>query len=174
MLLSFALWAEFGLKKNIDNVLELRRVDPKEIKNPALNFVLPRAMDNVVERSVLEVCQAWELLNKKLKEVGLRTIGTTNRDYQHLKRIRNKLVAHRIENLVVTYRHLSWYRRTYGDFESVLGLVKRVAQRVAIRINDLERKGHLWSESITAGSPAQVRQSDLRALINAAKAHGIN
>ena len=115
-LLSFALWVKFGLKQSIQNVVELKRANPPGIKNPVLTFVVPRVMNYVVERFVLEVCQAWELLSAQLKRKGLRSIGVSHKDYRHLKRIRNKLVAHKIENNLKTRRHEAWYKRTYGNY----------------------------------------------------------
>ena len=173
MLLSFALWAEYGLVQSIKNVVELQRAAPPDIKNPVLTFVVPRAMNHVVEQSVLEVHQAWELLNKELKRLGLRTLGTSHKDYKHLRRIRNKLVAHRIENVLKTSRHLSWYKRTYGTYDSVLELAARAAHRVVDRIKKLEQSGRIFADSVSANSAPIVTRQDIRSLLEAAKAHGI-
>ena len=172
-LLSFALWAKFGLKQSIQNVVELKRADLPGIKNPVLTFVVPRAMNYVVERFVLEICQAWELLNTQLERKGLRSIGVSHKDYRHLKRIRNKLVAHKIENNLKTRRHETWYKRTYGNYELVLALVQRAAERVAARVEQLEFAGHLQGASVSAPGAPVITQADITLLIEALKKHGI-
>lgn len=172
-LIEFAAWVECGMKPSIQNVLELKKIDPPGLKNPVLLFVVPRAMNYVVERFAVEVVQAWELLNRELKRQGRRTLGVTNKDYHHLKRIRNKLVAHKIENSLASPKHEAWYKRTYGNFESVLALILRVAERVAERIRKLEEIGNLWAKSVSAKSVAPFVLADVQALLAAVKAHGI-
>ena len=100
-------------------------------------------------------------------------MGVTNKDYRHLKRIRNKLVAHKIENTLASSRHETWYRKTYGNFESVLALIARVAERVADRIRRLEASGELWSKSLRAKAVPTFLLADVQALLAAVKAHGI-
>jgi len=171
-LIEFALWVDYGMKPSIQNVLELKKINPPGLKNPVLLFVVPRAMNYVVERFVVEVVQAWEVLNIELKRQGRRTFGITNKDYRHLKRIRNKLVAHRIENSLTSAKHHAWYKKTYGNFDSVLALIVRVAERVAHKIRKLEATGSLWSKSTTTKAVAPFTLADVQALL-AIKAHGI-
>lgn len=172
-LLEFAVWVDSGMKPSIQNVLELKKINPPGLKNSVLLFVVPRAMNYVVERFAVEVVQAWELLNGELKRQGRRTLGVTNKDYRHLKRIRNKLVAHKIENSLASSKHEAWYRKTYGNFESVLAPIARVAERVADRIRRLEAKGKLWAKALAAKSVAPFAVADIQALLGAVKAHGI-
>ena len=172
-LLSFALWVKCGLKPSVQNVVALKRANPPGIKNPVLTFVVPKAMNYVVERFVLEVVQAWEALNAELKRQGLRSLGINHKDYRHLKRIRNKLVAHKIENNLKTRRHEAWYKRTYGNFESVLSLIERAADRVAVRIERLESSGQLYAMTVSAKSVRVIKQHDIEALFAALKREGI-
>jgi hypothetical protein len=172
-LASFALWVRFGFKQSIENVGELKRANRTGITNPVLTFVVPRAMNYVVERFVLEVVQAWELLNTEQKRRRLRPIGVSHKDYRHLKRIRNKLVAHKIENNLRTARHESWYKRTYGSYEAVLALVQRAAERVAGRVEQLEAKGHIRARRVSAPADPRITSEDISALLHALKQHGI-
>jgi hypothetical protein len=173
VLLEFVVWVDSDMKPSIQNVVELKKINPPGLKNPVLLFVVPRAMNYVVERFAVEVVQAWELLNKELKRQGRRTLGVTNKDYRHLKRIRNKLVAHKIENSLASSRHETWYRKTYGNFETVLALIARVAERVADRIHRLEARGELWTKSLRARAVTPIVLADVQALLVALKAHAI-
>jgi proline dehydrogenase len=103
-LLEFSLWFQTGMATSIHNVVELKKANPPGIRNPLLRFVVPRAMNYVVERFVLEVEQAWVLVNAELRRQGLRTLGVSDKHYRHLKKIRNKLVAHKIENSLKSRR----------------------------------------------------------------------
>jgi hypothetical protein len=172
-LLEFPVWVEYGMKPSIKNVLELTKINPPGLKNPMLLFVVPRAMNYVVERFVVEVVQAWEVLNSELKRQGRRTLGVTNKDYRHLKRIRNKLVAHKIENSLASPKHKSWYKRAYGSFGSVLALVLRVSERIVEQIRKLEATGNLRAKSVRTKFVAPFTLADVQALLTAVKAHGI-
>ena len=172
-LLEFTLWVEYGMNASIKNVLELKKANPPDITNPVLLFVVPRAMNYIVERFVIEVFQAWGLLNNELKRQQLRTLGVTNKDYKHLKRIRNKLVAHKIENSLATTRHEVWYKKAYGNFEGVLELISRVATHIADKIRKLEAAGNLSTHPISTKVVAPFSVDDIQALLVAIKAHGI-
>lgn len=172
-LLAFSLWFETGMKHSVHNVLELKKANPPGLRNPVLRFVVPRAMNYVVERFVLEVEQAWALLNQELKRQGLRTLGVSHKNYRHLKRIRNKLVAHKIENSIATARYENWYKKTYGNFENVLALVMRVAERIHRTVQQLEVSSRLRARSVTVKDAPRFEAQDIEALLAAAKAHGI-
>ena len=172
-LIEFSLWFEDGMTNSIHNVLELNMANPPGLKNPVLRFVVPHAMSHIVERFVLEVEQAWVLLNQELRRQGLRTLGVTNKDYRHLKKIRNKLIAHNIENSIATARYNNWYKRTYGSFESILELVTRVAERIHQTIQVLVSRGKLSARSVAVIGTPNFTVKDIEALLAAAKAHGI-
>ena len=124
-------------------------------------------MSNVVEGAVLEVVQAWELTNSELKRQGRRHLGVSHPDYKHLKRIRNKLVAHRIENLAKTERHRRWYKRTYGSYASVLALVARVAQRVASKVSAMELAGLIRAKSVSVRVSEEFTNEEFQSLLRA-------
>ena len=54
-LLEFTHWVDSGMKLSIQNVLELKKINPPGLRNPVLLFVVPHAMNHVVERFVMEV-----------------------------------------------------------------------------------------------------------------------
>jgi hypothetical protein len=172
-LLNFALWYELSMTANFSNCLELKRAKPHGLKNPVLLFVVPRAMNHVVERAVLEIEFAWCLLNEELKRQKRRGLGVSDRSYRHLKRIRNKLVAHRVENLLKAKRHLAWYQRAYGSFESILALVRKVGGRVHDKVRALEAEGHLRATGTSAKHVAPFSVKDVEAIFGALKGHGI-
>lgn len=169
----FVLWFDHGLQNSIHNVLELKKINPPGLKNPILLFVVPRAMNYVVERFTLEVVQAWEILNKELKREGLRTLGVTNKDFRHLKKMRNKLVAHKVENSITSARYLNWYKNKYGNFESVLALVIRVAERIRHKIQWLESNGKIVVQHSATRSVQRFELKDIESLLSSLKSSGI-
>src|SRR5712691_2502149 len=96
----FTGWVGAGMEQSIRNCLELKSAVPVDLTNPILRFVVPRTREHVAQRLVLDAVEAWDLLNAELRRQGQRPLGTSDKDYRHLKRIRNKLVAHQAENLV--------------------------------------------------------------------------
>jgi hypothetical protein len=171
--LEFSLWFRTGMATSVHNVVELKKANPPGLQNPVLRFVVPRAMNYVVERFVLEVEQAWALLNEELKRQGLRSLGVSDKHYRHLKKIRNKLVAHKIENSLKSKRYENWYKRTYGNFESVLALVTKVAERIHLKVQELETKGDLKAHSLSTRDAPRFEAKDIQALLAAAKGYGI-
>lgn len=169
----FSRWVHVGMKPAVANVVLLANTNPAGLTNPILRFVVPRALANVVERYAVEVVQAWELTNKELKRHGMRTLGVSNKDFRHLKKIRNKLVAHKIENNVRTSRYESWYRKTYGSYATVLALIERVATRTVDGIRRLEHKGLLGAHSYSLPSVPEIKQADIDALLAALRKEGI-
>ena len=170
---SFSRWVYTGMKPTIANVVLLANTNPAGLTNPILRFAIPRALANVVERYSVEAVQAWELTNKELKRHQMRTLGVSNKDYKHLKKIRNKLVAHKIENIVKTDRHEAWYQKTYGSYASVLALIDRVATRVETGIRRLEKKALLGNPQYRLSSVPEITATDIESLLSALKKAGI-
>ena len=172
-LAEFCLWFDVGLDPSIHNVLELKKANPPGITNPVLRFAVPRAMNYVVERFALEVVQAWELVNEELRRNQMRTMGVTNRDFRHLKRIRNKLIAHKVENFLRSQRHENWYKKTYGSYESVLALIRRVAEKVDAKIRLLQAKGLIPPLAVSSRRVDKFGAGEIDALLAALKAKGV-
>src|SRR3989344_1052966 len=172
-LLDCGLWFETGMDTTIHNCLELAKAARPDLKNPILRFVVPRAVDGVVERFVLEIEQAWALTDEELKHQGLRPLGVSDRNYRHLKRIRNKLTAHRIENQVKSSRHKNWYTRTYGSYERVFDLLRSVATRIYKKVQYLEATRRIVLNSATAPAVDKFYVKDIEALYAAMKAHNV-
>jgi hypothetical protein len=168
----FVGWVGAGMDQSIRNCLELKSAIPANLANPILRFVIPRTREHVAQRLVLDAVEAWDLLNAELKRQGLRPLGTSDRDYRHLKRIRNKLVAHGAENLVKTSRHKTWYQRNY-DYERMLSLVRRVAQGISTKVEDLTNQGRIARRRVTTTKVPQFGRQDVEALLDAIRAHGI-
>lgn len=168
----FTEWFGAGMEHSIRNCLELKTSIPANLTNPILRFVVPLAREHVAQRFALDVVQAWDLLNVELRRQGLRPLGVSDRDYRHLKRIRNKLVAHGVENLVKTKRHKIWYYSTY-DYERVLSLIHRVAQRISSKVQGLIDQGRMTPRPVTARKVSKFGRKDVEALLAAMKAHGI-
>lgn len=161
------------MKPSIANVSALAQANPVGLTNPVLRFVVPRALNYVVERFAVEVVQAWELTNKELKRHGMRTLGVSHKDFRHLKKVRNKLVAHKIENTIKTTSYETWYKKTYGSFSAVLALVERTANRAVEGIRRLEARGAISREQFRLPSIPEVTEADIAALLNALKKQSI-
>jgi hypothetical protein len=174
VLLSFRVWVQGSLRQSLSNAVVITKTDPKTLKNPFLIFVVPRALDHVVENSVVNTVQAWELLAAYLKKHKKRRLNSNDKHFRHLKRIRNKLVAHKVENMIATRRHESWYKRTYGSYETVLALVENVANAIANRIEELETRGILRPRSMSMRHVPEVTVESVQQLFDALRKHGID
>jgi len=140
-----------NMKTNINNVLVLKKCGikaGKNVTNPIIRFTFDRAMTHVLERSLLEIVSAYELVNKELIRHGIRRLGFANQDYKDLKIMRNKLLAHKIENSLKTERYKKWYSKKYGDYEKTFDLILRVSERIVKKIEYLELKEFIGEKLI--------------------------
>lgn len=172
-LANFCLWFEHIFPAIMHNSLTLKKAAKPDLNNAVLLFAFPRAVDGVVERMMLELEQAWAMTNAELGRHQLRQLGQSAKDYRHIKRIRNKLVAHRIENAVRAPQHRKWYANTYGSYEAVFKLAERVGTRVSQKISLLERRGLLQVRSAAGRAVRKFTIEDVDALYTALRAHGI-
>lgn len=172
-LAEFRLWVDTVLSTTVANCLVLKDTARRDMKNSVLLFVFPRAVNGVVERCILEVEYAWVLTDRELRRHGLRGLGSSNKHYRHLKRIRNKLVAHKVENALKTDRYSTWYKKTYGSYEAIFSLIQKVAGRVIEKIDLLEDRDLLTVGSISIQGVAAFSSSEMEDLYAALKAKGI-
>jgi hypothetical protein len=173
VLLDFSRWFDANMRTIVRNVHKLKAVAPKDVTNPVLRFVVPHTTNHVVEHTTLRVMQAWDILSAELKRQGMRPLGTSGRDYQHLSRIRDELVAHRVENELPGPVHADWYKKTYGSYEKVLDVAYRVAQKLANRIKKLEATGRLRGKPSVVRNVPQFTAEDVEKMLNALKDHGL-
>ena len=168
-LVGFAWWAENNLPSAASNVLTLKNAQPKGLRNPVLRFVVPQAMNHVVEHAALRVFEAWLLLDAELESQQLPRLDRTSKSYLDLKRIRDKLVAHRIENFVHARDHIEWYKKTLGKYDLVLKLLQNTASEVAQRIRELQSANNLRSPNIPLREVPEFYDSDVQELLAAMK-----
>lgn len=145
-LVEFIYWSEITLSEEIQRIEALMRVNAHGINNPMLQYVVPRAMNYVVEHSCLRVVEAWVLLNEEREAEGFKKFSIEDRDYKRLTRMRNKLIAHRVPNELTGRKHHKWYKRYFGSYESALSFIQKVALVIAKRIQRMQLKGQLPSQ----------------------------
>lgn len=165
-----------NMKTNINNVLVLKKCGikaGKNVTNPIIRFTFDRAMTHVLERSLLEIVSAYELVNKELIRHGIRRLGFANQDYKDLKIMRNKLLAHKIENSLKTERYKKWYSKKYGDYEKTFDLILRVSERIVKKIEYLELKGFINPHVVITQVKPEIQESDVENFIEALKNHNI-
>ena len=170
----FPAWVEVHLVPVIENVRLLTRHNPKGLANPILNFAVPRAMHYVVERNSLEVFEAWDLTSNLLRQESMRGLSTKHEAYRHLAKIRDKLVAHRIENVTAKRAgHQTWYKKRYGSHLATLELILSAADLVTAAIRRIEKRGILVHKPRWVGSVPEIEESDIDQLFMALRSHGI-
>lgn len=172
-LCEFELFANMQIPILIENVLLLKRCIPQDIKNPILLFLLPRAINYVVETLVLEVVQAWKILEDELKKLKKPCLANNDKDYKDLKDIRNKLIGHRVQVSLATEEYQKWYKKNYGSYEKTFELIKNVVNKITTKIKELEDAGILDADSIAIKSVKRLMPEDVNKLINTLRNAGI-
>lgn len=146
---------------------------PTNLSNPVLSFLLRRAIDKVFDVLILEVEQTWRLLSEVASEVDAFSLDPHDLDYKDLKRIRDKLVAHRIEVSLATTENLEWYAREYGSYERVFALVTQVTEKLRSEIQRLLDDGKLRAAIRPIKHAHAISQSDIDQLVEALRKQGI-
>ena len=121
--------------------------------NPVLAYLLPEAVDNVLNTLVLETEQAWRMLNSLLRKMGRQELSDDDHVYRDLKRIRNKVVAHKVEVAVSSSKHLDWFKAKYKVFSEARGLIEQIALRISSRVDELEEDGLIGGTAYAAIPP---------------------
>jgi hypothetical protein len=173
VLVDFLQFARNSVPVLVTNVLLLLEEIPKELTNPVLRFLLMRAPDRVFDVLVLEVEQTWRLLAKEASTLNDYELERDDPDYQDLKRIRDKLVAHRLEVTVGTTEHVKWYAERYGSYEKTSELIKRVAGKIEGEIRRLMRRGKLHAVVRPLMGPHAIQRRDIDQLVDALRAKRI-
>jgi hypothetical protein len=163
------LYAKWALPIIAKNVCVLANNARNDVKNPIILFTFNRAMWGSIERAIIEIHFAWELVDKELKFYHKRPLGTSSQDYKDLRRMRNKLVAHKIENSLKSNKHQKWYKRKYGSYDKTFALLQRVTDKIVRKIDYLERHGYFKPVAIAYKTPIEIHKKDIDDFINALK-----
>lgn len=155
------------------NVRHLLNGIPQDLSNSVLLFLVGRAIDRVHDVLVLEVVQTWRLLQREARSLKDCRLSSQDSDFRDLKRIRDTLVAHRIENTIKTTEDLHWYRIEYGSYEKTFALIERVAEKLRNEIERLLKKGKLQAVVRPLGGVRGFDRTDVDQLVEALKARGI-
>lgn len=140
---------------------------PRAIRNHVLIYLLNATIDHTVDRLLLETYQALKLL-----ESTYHCIDWKNRDFKHLRILRDKLLTHRFEDLPKagnTDWH-KWYQDNYGKQTNVFALIERVGRKIQKLIMKLEYEKKLPVMGVS-NVPMQVKLTakDVTALLLALK-----
>lgn len=153
----------------MNNVQQLLKNIPKDIQNPVLLFLLPRAIENVVDRRILEIEQTWRILDQELRKLNEPRFNMQDPDYSDLKKIRDKTLAHRVEVLLSREKdtYINWYKKNYGSYEKILDLILKVSDKIVNEVERLMDERKLNARSSSVKVVCKIETNDIRYLIDA-------
>jgi hypothetical protein len=163
-LLNFRGHATQAMPRHFQNINILRRYFKTEPNCPLLLYVLPRAVANVLDKMVLETSQAWRMMNRLLRAAGEPELSDNDNRYKDLNRIRDKIVAHRVEVYVATSKHWDWFRSNYGRSPDIDKLIQQVALRIAAKVDELEERGIIDGFEYSV-MPPELRDEQVREFV---------
>lgn len=138
-----------------------------ECENSVLRFVVPLAMNQAIEHSVLRVMEAWLLLDAEMLRLHLGTLDRKSPNYLNLKRVRDKLVAHRTENAVHTTEHADWYRQEIGSYSKAFDVVDALAKEIASKVRALQESGALSLPNLPLREVPSFYRGDVEEILEA-------
>lgn len=175
LLFEFNIHAKIQLPILFENILLLREYIPRDIKNPILLFLLPRAINGILEKQIVATEQAWRLVNRTLKEFKETPLDKGDQDYKDLDYMRDKLIAHFIDSSLSQEedRHWEWYKRKYGTYVKTFVLIQRVNNKICSKIDWLEQQGKLVVKYAKIKLSKKIDPEDIAKLLNALKGSNI-
>lgn len=140
---------------------------PKNISNKVLLFILPRALDHIMESLILRTFESWKILDAELSELGEENLNEQDTDFKDLEIMRNKLIAHRVETTLNNSNDYSkWYKRKFGSYEKTFELIKRLSDKISSFINELiEQKKIVCSPIESFRSPIILTEYHISELV---------
>lgn len=126
-------------------------------------------MNHAIEHSVLRVHEAWDLLDAEVNHLKLGNLDRNDPAFVSLKRMRDKLVAHRVENEVYAEEHQRWYKEELGSFQKSFEVVTAVARALAVRIRELQRSGDITAPNLPLRDVPEFSGEDVAQLVQALK-----
>ena len=119
----FIRYADDCVPKHIHNTHVLLEQCSTEIHNAALRYLLDFALKGVLEGLLNDLAQASGLLDKAMKDFGDESGMPRTDKICAALRLRNKVVAHRMEVLRSGYNQAHWYKQKYASFKKALNVV---------------------------------------------------
>lgn len=105
--------------KSAQTVLE---AVPHDINNPVILFLIENATLGVLESLLNKLSQTADLLDKASRDFGETGLQATN-EICDVRRMRNTLLAHRMEVLISSTKEMDWYKKEYGSFEKAFAVL---------------------------------------------------
>jgi hypothetical protein len=164
-LLNFRQFVNSAMPIHFENLHVLVDGFAEKPSNPILEYVLPRALDKVLDTLVLETVQAWQMMDELLKHKRRLRLKDDDLSYRDLKRIRDKIVAHRVQVGARTGEHRQWFNEEYRELPRIKELIQKVTSRIADAVDQIEEDGLVSGLSYTV-MPPRLSQEHVRALLN--------
>jgi hypothetical protein len=150
---------------------------PRPVNNPILLFLLKHAIDRIVERLVLDVVEAGNLVDLACKEADMSPVMRKHDSFADTVRVRNKIIAHQAEANILEMRlHRRWFESKYNDYRTVLELVSEASDSVSSEVQSLIDAGIIrMTLGATKNSRTlkQVCKEDIEQLANCLSSAGL-
>ena len=163
------MYAEINIPKQITNVRTILGTFPKDIKNVAICYLLDNTVKGMLEALLNDLDQASNLLDKALKDLGYSDGLDLTDEIRETQRMRDKLLAHRMEVLVSTDRHLNWYKEKYGSYDRAFDLVERASEQLGDIAREVSRHPNFQRVQASVPQPPLLDRQDIELLLAALK-----
>jgi|GEM_PF-3690990 len=135
----FPDWVDGSMTILVNNTLSVfEATSPKVIENEVVSFLGNQACWGVTDSLVLFVYEAGLLLNKELSEQGAENSLQNDLDFKNIRRVRNKITAHGVENHAEYPAHLEWHKKNNSDLSVFLPYLLTVAKKISDQIKNLQ------------------------------------
>jgi hypothetical protein len=163
--MGFYVYANYYMPILFENARLLNNRASDVPEDSVLFFLIPRAINNIVQNAILETEAAWKVMNKELEKFKLQLLSKCQRQYDDLDLIRNKIAAHRFEVSAATDKYEKWHQENYGDLEKTLALITAVATEIKTRFEDLACENDFLVRQSDVKEPLRLTTETVDALI---------
>jgi len=127
----FEYFARETLPTHVSNALLVVESFPQNIQNLPLRWLLANAVTGKLENLVMLLGEAAVLMDLAARDFDPthQTAWPTN--VANVKRMRDKLVAHRVENAIDSKKYTEWYKKQFGSFKVTFPFLLAAGQDLA-------------------------------------------
>ncbi len=173
LVLEFAMYSQVNIPNQIENARTVLTAFPKDITNAPLCWLLNSSVKGALEALLNDLAQALDLVEKAANNLDGSASLQLSEEMRDAKRMRDTLLAHRMEVSISTEKHYQWYKERYGSFEKAFDLVEKVAAQIGALAWQLSRHEGFHKAQSSMSEPPLLKREDIALLLQTLKTSDI-
>ena len=169
LIADFADYSVDSISPRIESTQTIFRCFPHDVTNPVLLFLFHNAMLGVLESLLTKLTQSTDLLHKAIRDVGGGGLQRT-KVVKDVQRMRNTLLAHRMEVLISSEKDMDWYTKEYGSMEKAFAAIAVANEQLCEQAYQLIEDPKFLGMQVGGMEDSSISEEQVGKLMDALKA----